>query len=240
MKKVLLVIMSIALVTSVFAQKKGAAKSTKSESKIEFKTMMDSTSYMLGASTGNQVKNSKIDMNFEAFFQGMKDAATGSALLLTEAQMSSLMQRFQIIMQEKQKEMMTAMVEKNKKDGEAFLAANKKKEGVVTTASGLQYKIITKGTGKIPTAQDTVVAHYKGTLIDGKEFDNSFKRNEPITISVATGIIKGWTEALQMMPVGSKWEIFIPSDLAYGDQGYERIIPPASVLVFEMELISIK
>ena len=232
--------MSIALVTSVFAQKKGAAKPAKSaDAKVEMKSMMDSTSYTFGVNIGRSIQKDKIDIKLDCFFQGIKDAVGGSAIQLTDDQMQGLMQRFSQIMGEKQKEMAKVTSEKNKKDGSAFLEANKKKEGVVTTSSGLQYKILTKGTGKIPTAQDTVVAHYKGTLIDGTEFDNSFKRNEPATFAV-TGVIKGWIEALQMMPVGSKWQIYVPADLAYGDQGAGQVIPPGATLIFEIELVSMK
>jgi FKBP-type peptidyl-prolyl cis-trans isomerase len=127
----------------------------------------------------------------------------------------------------------------NKKEGEAFLAANKSKPGVVTLPSGLQYKILTAGTGPKPTATDSVNCNYRGTLIDGKEFDSSYKRGKPVTFPV-TGVIKGWTEALQLMPVGSKWQLFIPSDLAYGDRGAGADIGPGATLVFEVELISIE
>ena len=149
------------------------------------------------------------------------------------------MQRFQQFMMERQQKMQKELADKNLKDAEKFLEENKKKEGVITTASGLQYKIITKGNGKIPTAQDTVVAHYRGTLIDGTEFDNSFKRNEPATFPVS-GVIKGWQEILQLMPVGSKWEVYIPPQLAYGEQGAGQVIPPNAALIFDIELISIK
>jgi len=153
--------------------------------------------------------------------------------------MASLMQSFQQYMMERQQKMQKELADKNLKDAEKFLEENKKKEGVITTASGLQYKIITKGNGKIPTAQDTVVAHYRGTLIDGTEFDNSFKRNEPATFPVS-GVIKGWQEILQLMPVGSKWEVYIPPQLAYGEQGAGQVIPPNAALIFDIELISIK
>ena len=149
------------------------------------------------------------------------------------------MQRFQQFMMERQQKMQKELADKNLKDAEKFVEENKKKEGVITTASGLQYKIITKGNGKIPTAQDTVVAHYRGTLIDGTEFDNSFKRNEPATFPVS-GVIKGWQEILQLMPVGSKWEVYIPPQLAYGEQGAGQVIPPNAALIFDIELISIK
>jgi FKBP-type peptidyl-prolyl cis-trans isomerase len=126
----------------------------------------------------------------------------------------------------------------NKKEGDAFLAANKAKEGVVTLPSGLQYKIITAGTGPKPAATDSVVCNYRGTLIKGTEFDSSYKHGEPVTFTV-NGVIKGWTEALQLMPVGSKWQLFIPSDLAYGDRGAGADIGPGSTLIFEVELLSI-
>ena len=127
----------------------------------------------------------------------------------------------------------------NSKEGTAFLAANKSKEGVVTLPSGLQYKILKAGTGPKPTASDTVVCNYSGTLISGKEFDSSYKRGQPATFPVS-GVIKGWTEALQLMPVGSKWQLFIPSDLAYGERGAGGDIGPDSTLIFEVELLSIQ
>ena len=133
---------------------------------------------------------------------------------------------------------MAAAGEANKKQGDAFMAANKTKEGVVTLPDGLQYKILTAGTGPKPLATDTVICNYKGTLIDGSEFDSSYKRGQPATFPVG-GVIKGWTEALQLMPVGSKWQLFIPSDLAYGDRGQGPIGPNAT-LIFEVELVSIQ
>ena len=148
--------------------------------------------------------------------------------------MMAFQQKLQAQRQEKSKK----EGEENKTKGDQFLAENKKKEGVQTTASGLQYKIITKGTGPIPKPDDTVKTHYRGTLIDGTEFDSSYKRGEPVTFGV-NGVIKGWTEALLMMPVGSKWQLFIPSDLAYGPSGRPGI-PPNSTLLFDIELISIE
>jgi len=138
----------------------------------------------------------------------------------------------------KQTEKMTAVAGKNKKEGETFLAENMKKEGVKTLASGLQYKVITEGTGKMPKATDTVTTNYRGTLVDGTEFDSSYKRGEPATFPV-NGVIAGWTEALQLMKTGAKWQLFVPSNLAYGERGTGPIGPNA-VLLFEVELISIK
>jgi FKBP-type peptidyl-prolyl cis-trans isomerase FklB len=134
---------------------------------------------------------------------------------------------------------MKEAADKNKAEGEAFLAANKSKEGIVTLPSGLQYKILTEGKGPKPTAADTVVCNYRGTLINGTEFDSSYKRGEPATFPVG-GVIKGWTEALQLMPVGSKWQLFIPSGMAYGERGAGADIGPNATLIFEVELISIQ
>ena len=141
-------------------------------------------------------------------------------------------------MRQKQEEKRQALAESNKKDGAAFLAANATKEGVVTLPSGLQYKILVAGTGPKPTATDSVVCNYRGTLLDNTEFDSSYKRGQPVTFRVG-GVIKGWTEALQLMPVGSKWQLFIPPDLAYGERGQGPIGPNAT-LIFEVELLSIQ
>ncbi len=233
MKKIIFILIGIMLITTAFAQKKPAKGAKAAEQAIEMKTMMDSVSYIIGIDIARNLQKNKLEVIPDLLSKGLKDHFTGAPSLVSDEQMQNLMGRFQQIM------MAQEMAEKNKKDGEAFLAQNKTKEGVITTASGLQYKIITKGNGKIPTAQDTVVAHYKGTLVDGTEFDNSFKRNEPATFPV-TGVIKGWQEALQLMPVGSKWEIYVPSELGYGDQGAGQVIPPGAALIFEIELISIK
>jgi FKBP-type peptidyl-prolyl cis-trans isomerase FklB len=147
--------------------------------------------------------------------------------------------QFQTEMHQKQQEKMQQAGATNKKEGDAFLAANKSKEGVVTLPSGLQYKILTAGTGPKPKSSDSVVCNYKGTLIDGKEFDSSYKRGQPATFPVA-GVIKGWTEALQLMPVGSKWQLFVPSDLAYAERGSGPDIGPNATLIFEVELLSIQ
>lgn len=156
--------------------------------------------------------------------RGVKDGLAGGKTLLTD--------------QEAQAAVAATLQAAGKKEGDEFLAANKSKEGVVSLPSGLQYKILKAGTGPKPTASDTVVCNYRGTLINGTEFDSSYKRNQPAKFAVS-GVIKGWTEALQLMPVGSKWQLFIPSDLAYGENG-QTGIPPNSTLIFEVELISIE
>ncbi len=163
--------------------------------------------------------------------RGLKDGLTGSKTLLTD-------QEAQAVTDEVRSDLIKKAQAASKKEGDDFLAANKSKEGVVTLPSGLQYKILKAGTGAKPTASDTVVCNYRGTLINGTEFDSSYKRGQPSKFPVS-GVIKGWTEALQMMPVGSKWQLFIPSDLAYGDSGQSGI-PPGSTLIFEVELISIE
>lgn len=206
----------------------------------------DRISYGIGMDIGRNITNRQVDINPEALAAGLKAIVSGTKPLLTDEQYREAMAALQAQMQAKQSERMKQMdvrnkelSEKTKKEGEAFLAANKAKEGVVTTASGLQYKIIVTGTGPKPTASDTVIAHYRGTLIDGTEFDSSYKRGEPTEFAV-TKVIKGWTEALQLMPVGSKWQLFIPSQLAYGDTGSRPKIGPGATLLFDIELIGIK
>jgi FKBP-type peptidyl-prolyl cis-trans isomerase len=169
--------------------------------------------------------------------QGIKDAIAGGKTLLTDDEARAALIQLQTDLRAKQEEKMKQAAVTNKKEGEDFLAANKTKEGVVTLPSGLQYKILTPGTGPKPTTSDSVVCNYKGALVNGTEFDSSYKRGTPATFPV-TGVIKGWTEALQLMPVGSKWQLFIPSDLAYGESGRGEI-PPNATLIFEVELVSI-
>jgi FKBP-type peptidyl-prolyl cis-trans isomerase FklB len=169
----------------------------------------------------------------------LQDALAGGKMLLSEEEERAVLTELQADMRKKQQEKMQQAAEANKKEGDAFLTANKGKDGVVTLPSGLQYKIITSGTGPKPSASDSVVCNYRGTLIDGKEFDSSYKRGQPATFPVS-GVIKGWTEALQLMPVGSKWQLFVPSDLAYGERGQGGDIGPNATLVFEVELISIE
>jgi len=188
---------------------------------------------------GQNFKKQSVPVDPAILARGIKDALAGGKTLLTDEEAQATIQGVQKEMQAKQQEKQKEAADVNKKDGEAFLAANKGKPGIVTLPSGLQYKILTAGTGPKPTANDSVNCNYRGTLIDGKEFDSSYKRGKPVTFPV-TGVIKGWTEALQLMPVGSKWQLFIPSDLAYGDRGAGADIGPGSTLVFEVELISIE
>ena len=195
-------------------------------------------SYSLGYNIGQNLKRD-FDVNMASFFQGFTESQKGGETILTEAEMKDAMMVFQNRMREKQMAQMKIAAEDNKSKGEAFLKANKEKEDIVTLESGLQYRVITSGDGAVPQASDTVECHYRGTTIDGKEFDSSYKRGKPASFQVG-GVIKGWTEALQLMKVGSKWELFIPSDLAYGDRGAGNAIAPGSTLLFEVELLGIK
>jgi len=203
------------------------------------KTQKDKTSYAIGMDIGRNLKKQSVELNPEAISQGLWDALTDSKTLMTEQEYLDTMTAFRNEMTQKQADLMKEAGDRNKKEGDKYLADNKIKEGIVTTASGLQYKIITKGTGASPKLTDTVTVHYKGTLIDGKEFDSSYRRGEPVSFPV-NGVIKGWTEALQLMKVGAKWQLFIPSELAYGERGAGRDIGPNSTLIFDVELISIK
>jgi len=209
------------------------------EEKKALQTAKEKQSYSIGADIGSKLKSQSIDIDTDLFSQGVKDAFSGEKLMMTEQEMKDTLMALQKELMDKQAERNKQVGEKNKKEGEAFLSENKKKEGVKTLPSGLQYKVIKEGTGKTPKAEDTVVTNYRGTLIDGTEFDSSLKRGQPATFPVK-GVIPGWTEALQLMKEGSKWELFIPSNLAYGERGAGGVIGPNATLIFEIELISVK
>jgi len=200
--------------------------------KAELKTDPEKNGYSVGYDIGRSIQRQFADIDAESIARGLKDAIGGVAPAVPDQEMQ---QRFMTVRQESAKK----IVEKNKKDGEAFLAKNKGEKGVKTTASGLQYKVITAGKGKQPIADDTVTVNYRGTLIDGTEFDSSYKRNQPATFPVK-GVIPGWTEALQLMKEGSKWMLVVPSNLAYAERGAGNVIGPNSTLIFEVELLSIK
>jgi FKBP-type peptidyl-prolyl cis-trans isomerase len=206
---------------------------------LALKTSKDKFSYALGMRMGANLKKQEVPVDPAILSRGLRDALSGGKTLMTDQEAQTALSDVQNELRKKQQEKMQAEGAANKKEGDAFLAANKGKEKVVTTASGLQYKILKEGTGPKPTASDTVVCNYKGTLINGTEFDSSYKRGQPATFPV-NGVIKGWTEALQLMPVGSKWQLFIPSDLAYGERGPGPEIGPNSTLIFEVELLSIQ
>jgi FKBP-type peptidyl-prolyl cis-trans isomerase FkpA len=211
--------------------------------KPSMKTFKEKYSYMIGMDVGNEFKRMGAEMDYNAFLWGVKDMTQGRSPLLAAEKLDSVKMEFAAMMQKSPQSMamqkqMQEMGEKNLKEGEEFLAANKTKPGVVTTASGLQYQVIKKGSGQKPKTTDKVKVHYTGTLLDGKEFDSSIKRGQPTEFPIA-GIIPGWSEALQLMPVGSKYKLFIPSKLAYGERGAGGVIPPNATLVFDVELIEI-
>lgn len=195
-------------------------------------------SYSFGLVLGKRMHNDLPDLNVDVFMQGVKDAIQDKAPLLTDEQVGNVLAKFQRDMQQQQMEKVQKAGEENKKVGADFLAKNKNKEGVVTLESGLQYKILKAGKGPQPSGADVVKVHYTGSLINGEVFDSSIERGEPVTFPL-NGVIAGWTEALKLMPTGSKWQLYIPSDLAYGVNG-NRSIGPNETLLFDVELISIE
>ena len=223
------------------AAKPGTTTARKPTSTVlTLKTQKDKASYAIGLNIGKSMHKDSVDVDTAILLRGLRDGLAGAKPLLTDDEARAAMVALQADLRKKQEEKMVVQGETNKKEGEAFLAENKTKDGIVTLPSGLQYKILTEGTGPKPTAADTVVCNYKGTLIDNTEFDSSYKRGQPATFPVS-GVIKGWTEALQLMPVGSKWQLFIPSELAYGARGGPGGgIGPNATLVFEVELMSIQ
>ena len=195
-------------------------------------------SYAIGMMLGHNWQQQGLDVNPDLAAQAIKDIQSGGATLLTQAEMQQTLTSFQQEFRANQQKKQAELSGKNKAAGEAFLAANKNNPGVVTLPDGLEYQVITSGNGATPTANDTVTVNYRGTLIDGTEFDSSYKRGQPAEFPVG-GVIRGWTEALEKMTVGSKWKVFIPSELAYGERG-QNGIPPNSTLIFEVELLVTK
>jgi FKBP-type peptidyl-prolyl cis-trans isomerase FklB len=207
----------------------------------DLKTSKDKVSYGIGLDIGKSFKQQSLDakdIDMDKLRIGMQDAMAGTKPLMTDSQLSETMMSFQKEMMARQDSLNRKKGEENIKAGKDFLAKNAKEPGVVTLPDGLQYKIITAGTGKKPDSTSTVTVNYTGTLIDGTEFDSSVKRGQPATFPVS-GVIKGWTEALQLMPVGSKWMVYVPAELGYGERGAGQKIGPNSTLIFEVELISI-
>jgi FKBP-type peptidyl-prolyl cis-trans isomerase len=237
-----MLVLGCLLVMSVYAAQKGAkeelaaprsAGQATTQKPVLLKTETDKVSYVIGAQFGQSFRAQGIEINIEPLTWGFKDAMAGKKLALNRGEIKEVMTSFQQRMAAKR----AAQAATNLADGNAFLEANKAKEGVKVLPSGLQYKVIKEGTGKTPALGDKVKTHYRGTLINGTEFDSSYKRNKPTEFAV-TQVIKGWTEALQLMKEGSKWELYIPANLAYGEQGRGGI-PPNSTLIFEMELLEV-
>jgi FKBP-type peptidyl-prolyl cis-trans isomerase len=234
------------MLTPAAAQQEPAANSATTGA-AELRNDRDKLSYAIGASLGARLRKESVDVDGALISRGIRDGLSGSGMLVSEHEITVVVNALE---NELQKKRMTAeaerivaanaLAEKNKKAGEAFLAENRKKEGVVALDSGLQYKILKAGEGKKPSVEDTVVCHYRATFLDGTELDSSYKKNKPLDIPLK-GAIRGWSEALQLMPVGSKWQLFIPASLAYGEQGAPRTrIGPNSTLIFEVELVSIR
>ena len=218
------------------AAKKAPAATAKST--FALKTQKDKASYALGMNIGSGLHRQGIPVDPAIVARGLRDAMAGGKTLMTEDEMKATLQQLSTDVHKLQEAKAHEAGEANRKEGESFLTANKAKEGVKVLADGLQYKVLTEGKGPKPTASDTVTVNYRGTLVNGKEFDSSYKRGQPATFPVG-GVIKGWTEALQLMPVGSKWQLFIPADLAYGDHSPSPDIGPGDTLIFEVDLLSI-
>jgi FKBP-type peptidyl-prolyl cis-trans isomerase len=204
-----------------------------------FKDEKAKISYALGMNLGMGFHQESVDIDPQLVLQGLQDGLSGGKTQMTPEEMAAVLRQLQTELRARQEERRKILPETNRKEGEAFLAANKLKQGVVTLPSGLQYKVLTEGTGPKPGPEDTVVCNYRGTLMNGTEFDSSARHGGPSTFRV-NGVIAGWTEALQLMHVGSKWQLFVPPELAYGERGMGDAIGPNSVLIFEVELVSIR
>lgn len=218
---------------------KGDSSASKPNTAPGLTTDKEKDSYALGMNIGRGLSKQPVDLDAAAVARGVRDALSGGKTELTDDEAAADLAQLKDQVQKASEAKMQQLAAENQKAGAAFLAENKTKEGVVALPSGLQYKVLTAGTGPKPTAADTVVCQYRGTLLDGTEFDSSYKRGQPATFAVGR-VIKGWTEALQLMPVGSKWQLFVPAELAYGERGAGNVIPPNATLVFEVELVSIQ
>lgn len=234
MKSLKMMCICLLLVFAVAIQGLHAATPTgQTEKKIVLKTEKEKASYAIGLNIGQSIRflSSEVDLNI--IFQGIKDAVAGKDKpQLTQDEVNKILQDFQIKTNK-------LIAERNKTEGEAFLLANGKKAGIKTTATGLQYQVIKEGTGVKPKATDTVKVHYRGTFIDGSEFDSSYKRNEPTSFPL-NQVIPAWTEGVQLMKVGSKYRFFVPAKLGYGERGAGAAIPPNAALIFEVELLGIE
>jgi FKBP-type peptidyl-prolyl cis-trans isomerase FklB len=224
---------AMVLAVSVQAAEKGPAQPA-----VKPETEMDKVSYALGTRVGEGFKQGGVEINLDLFMRGIKDVLADRELALSQDEMQQVMAEFQQRMMAQQQELLRKEAETNLAEGTAFLDENKKKPGVVVLPSGLQYKVLEEGTGRTPTESDRVKAHYRGTFVNGEEFDSSYKRNQPAEFPVK-GVIAGWTEALKLMKEGAKWQLFIPANLAYGERGRPPSMPPNSTLIFEVELIEV-
>ncbi len=236
MKKLISLMIFVAIAAMVSCQAPKAKVQETPVTKKDLENEQAKYSYALGLDVSMNFKQRNMDVDEKFFLAGFKDGTAGKMDIMNEEEKGAALQEFQTKMIKKMQEDMTKKAAENKAKGEKFLEENKKKEGVKVTESGLQYKVITEGKGPKPTAEDMVECHYKGTLLDGTEFDSSYKRNQPAKFPL-NRVIKGWTEGLQLMSKGAKYQFFIPSDLAYGERGNSRI-GPGETLIFEVELIN--
>ncbi|WP_045827252.1 FKBP-type peptidyl-prolyl cis-trans isomerase [Teredinibacter turnerae] len=233
--------LAVAATTLILA---GCKEAAQPEKEVKVETLPEKVSYLLGFNMASQAKQNDFEINPDVMALAIQEVNAGGEPRFSDEEMQATMRAFQTEQNAKRQEKVNTLIEKNSAAATSFLEENAKKEGVVQTESGLQYKILEEGDGPIPTAKDMVLAHYRGTTLDGKEFDSSYKRGEPATFPVS-GLIPGWVEALQIMPVGSKWELYIPGDLAYGPGGKmnpatrEYDIEPNALLIFELELLEI-
>ena len=232
------VVLCLSLLFCNCQEKDIQAKEGAGDKPVSLATDKDKISYVIGTKMALSLKTIKDEINLDVLKKGIDDQLSDRPLLITEEESNTVLQAFSQKIQAKQLQERQAMAEKNLSAGKAFLEENAKKEGVVTTASGLQYMVVTKGEGPMPAETDTVKVNYEGATIDGNVFDSSYKRGQPAVFPVAN-VIPGWTEALQLMPVGSKYKLFIPTELAYGQQGAGQQIEPNAALVFDVELLEI-
>lgn len=229
MKYFLITLLSVALLSSVCY----------ADEKLDLKDQKDKESYSLGYQFGQNLKSQGVEINLDIYTSGIRDALGGKDSLMSQEEIRATIEELQKrVMAARQKEL-KEKAEKNLSESKAFLEENRKKEGIKTLPSGLQYKILVEGSGKTPKVTDTVTVHYRGTLINGSEFDSSYKKGQPSTFQVKS-VIRGWSEALQLMKGGSRWQLFIPPELAYGESAGGGQISPNSTLIFEVELISVK
>ncbi len=235
MKQIVVAVLAVLLVAAGCT----AEEKTAEVKKVELTSSKDKVSYGIGMSIGRDFSRQELDIDPDILVQGIKDVLADGQTLMTEEEAQTTLMEFQQEMMAKQEAQGKELAEKNSQEGEAFLTENAKQEGVVTLPSGLQYKVLVEGTGNMPGKEDTVTVNYRGTLIDGQEFDSSYKRGEPATFPVG-GVIAGWTEGLQLMKEGAKWQFFIPASLAYGERGAGPVISPNATLIFEVELLSIQ
>ena len=230
---------SASATTNASTSETTSAEAASSDTNI-LKTDRDRESYAYGMGFGANLKKNGVDLDLDLFLRGMKDGESGGKTLLTEEQMMAAIGQLRRDVMQQQQKVHLQEAQKNEVEGEAFLDHNKTQPGVITLTNGMQYKVITEGTGATPGPNDMVTVNYRGTLVDGKQFDSSYDRKTPLECNVSGGIIRGWTEALEQMKVGSKWEIYLPPDLAYGPMGRPPLIGPNETLIFEIELLGVK